>query len=730
MRTRSGGVCEMMKVGRLVLGCALAFSLTGFPLRAQMGSTGQTDDGRLSKTSQPASSQIATSPATASSSRPAEEDSDDVSPGPAAATPALTPQILPAPTSEAEIAERLEIVKRELESLRLAAPPASAPATSPADEAARKADPKVALADVLRQYRVELNNWKTVRSTIADLKSSDGLARLSADLDKWEKQRQTYAGISVSDAADDLDAKIKDADRRYTEENARLQELGKIQAAREQQLTALPKQKAENEKAIKETSDALGKYLADLSVRFGQLKSQAEREPLLLRKRALEWDHSLRLLRAAAFSDQSTALEVAQQQGTDRIAALTKYVAALRQYQLRLADIRVRFDVEIATRQLARTDLVPYMRTNWEVRLAIAQGVADFQKVETAIRDLFPVAEVDRLEQRAQRGLWYLNAMMESLDRRSGESILEIYRRIGVYLAKYQDSLKSMRASQDRLYEQMRIAQDRRDFMMERTRNGRDALEQQIKSLKGDEVVKVREIQAHLTDDLNVAVKTKIDPLMTDIETFRDRYKKSIPALDEFVTRLQRDRAKLYRTYLVVRGRSLLWPDQAALSDEWVSVRTWKGKPVEEIRTRRREVANELAVVSLAGWGAGAGLAVLTGCLAWRCRTRLRDWARRKEEALLVRMESVSPDSRAAVEPVLEVKRFEVQAARALAGTAGRGLADGLPADLPGGDRVGPKRSAAGRVRPDHHSPGHCRLRCRDRLVRRPSPPDSADPMR
>lgn len=671
MQIGSGGMNQCLKRGGLLMAVVLALGLSDRASEAQDQSSGQTDGGGFLIAGQPLATQIGSAPAPPAASQPAEGEADDSTTGSAAGTSDLTPQLLPAPTSDAEIVKRLELVQKEMDSFNVATQPASAPASSPAEEAARQADPKYALGQVLRRYRAELIDWQKTRARIVSLKSAESLAKLSADLALWETQYQKYAEMNAGDIGYVWDSRVEEASRRYEEENARLADLGRMQTTREQQLTALPKQKADNQKAVKETLDALRQYLADLPGQLSYLKSQAEREPLLLRKRALEWEHNLRLLRAATLPDLNTALDVAQQQGSDRIAALTKYVNAVHQFQLRLSQARARLDLAFATEQLARPDLAPYMRLNWEVRLAIAQGVADFQKIEAAVRDLLPLAEIERLEQRAQRGQWYLNLTMESLDRRSGQSILEMYRRVGFYLARAETNLKALRSSQDRLYEQMRLAQDRRDLLMERSRNAREALELQIKSLKGDEVVRVRRIQADLTDDLNAVVKNKIDPLIAEMEMLRDRLKKSIPPFEELETRLQRDRAKMYRTYLVVRGRSLLWPDRSALADEWEALRTWSGKPVDEMRARRREVTNELGSISPAGWIVGAGLALLAGCLAWCCRARLHGWAHRREETLLARIATTpSPDAPAMSESILAITRFQIQAARALAGTA------------------------------------------------------------
>ncbi|HOW72765.1 MAG TPA: mechanosensitive ion channel [Phycisphaerae bacterium] len=658
---------ERMKISRLLLGAVLGLGCPGTLLRAEVGSTGQTEGGFLIA-GQSVASQSASSPGTTPASQPAEADSEESDSGPAA--PALAPRILPAPATDADIVKRLELVQQEMDRFHIATQPASMPASSPAEEAARKADPKYALAQALRQYYTELKDWQKTRARIAWLKGAENLAKLSADLDLWEKQRQNYVALNAGDIGYVWDSRVGEIEKRYAEEAAKLQDLATLQASREQQLISLVKQKPENEEAIKETLDALRLCTADLPAQFTQLKTEAEREPLLMRKRALEWEHNLRLLRAAVFPDQGTAAEVARQQGGDRIAALTKYVSALRQYQTRLSDVRAKSNVAFASEQLARPDLSPHMKINWGVRLAIAQTVADFQKIEATVRELIPVAEVDRLEQRVQRGQAYLDLTMESLDRRSGESILDLYRRVNLYLARFQDSLKTMRSDQDRLYDQMRTAQDRRDQLMERVRRGREALEEQIKSLKPEEVVRVREAQANLTDDLNAVLKTKIDPLMAEMENLRDRLKKTIPMLDVCVTRIQRDRAKMYRTYLVVRGRSLLWPDSANLAEEWRSILSREGKTIEEAVTKQRDVVREWRAVTWAGWCGAAALMVLTGCLAWRCRRRLLAWSQHKEESLLARMAVPASEGHPPAASFLAVKRFEVQAARALARTA------------------------------------------------------------
>ncbi len=636
-------------------------------------------------TTAPAAETAAAEPAEAPATQPAEAPTAEHES--VAATDQLAPAILPAPSGNAQIAERLKMVQALLQGYPTTQP-ATQPASQPAEETARqRAVAYWPLVEVLRQYQAELENWQRIRADSERLGSPETINKIRQDIEGWNKRREHYLALQQEEIRYVWISRFEEVEKEFDEQNAELQRLIGVRTTREQQLTALPRQRAETDAAIRATNEELRKYLAglpatDLPTRLTQAAAQEERDILLVPKRVLEWQHNLQLLRAAMYTDLGILLERSQPLNTDRITALTRYVDALRQYRQRLDKVRAQSEVEYAANQLAQADLSSHDRTYWEVRLVAAEGLAEFQRLATNLPEVISQADADRIEQRIQRGQYYLGLFMELLERRQGESILEIYHYAGQFLSRYDSQLRELRSQLDQVTDQLRVAQERRDQIRERIRTGREKLEQQILTLSGDELTRARERQARLTGDLQGQLYATLDRVIEQLAVSRDRLMKTIPLLEAHVTQLRRERSRMYRSYLFKRDRGPFRQDWEAVGKQWNSLWTGSGSPGEPLRAMGRA-----RWASFRDWPPGRWLVVailvsLATVLAWMVRRRLTAWLLKQDPPLPAQSGSpaVPSGQESTEEPSIEeaappasiclLRRIEVQAVRVLAWTA------------------------------------------------------------
>ena len=603
--------------GACVLLCLLGLVQ---PLPAEQARTAPAADASAPSVAEPAEAPV---------TQPAEVPTAEH--GAVAAADLLAPVIPPAPSGNAQIAERLKMVQTLLEGYP-SSQPATQPASQPAEETARQRGVAYwPLVEVLRQYQAELENWQRIRADSERLGSPETINKIRQDIEGWNERREHYLSLQQEEIRYVWLSRFEEVEKEFNEQNAELQRLIGLRTTREQQLTALPRQRAETDAAVRATKEELRKYVADLPAtdlptRLTQTTAKEERDILLVPKRVLEWQHNLQLLRAAMYTDLGILLERAQPLNTDRITALSRYVDALRQYRQRLEKVRAQSEVEYAASQLAQADQGSHDRTYWEVRLVAAEGLAEFQRLAADLPEVISQADADRIEQRIQRGQYYLGLFMELLERRQGESILEIYHYAGQFLDRYDSQLRDLRSQLDQVTDQLRVVQERRDQIRERIRTGREKLEQQILPLSGDELTRARERQARLTGDLQGELYGTLDRVVEQLEASRDRLMKTIPLVEEHVIQLRRERSRMYRSYLFKRDRGPFRQDWEAVGKEWNSLWTGRGSPGEPLRAMGRARWAFFREWPPGRWLVVAILVSLVSVLAWMVRRRLTAW--------------------------------------------------------------------------------------------------------
>ncbi|HSW47442.1 MAG TPA: hypothetical protein VLM89_17900, partial [Phycisphaerae bacterium] len=582
---------------------------------------------------------------------------------------ALAPKVPAAPKSDEEIVSRLELLDTELQRLGPTTQPSTAPATGPAD---RLASARWRLGQVLQQYRSGLDRWRQARIDIAALKSPKQSDQLAADLDRWsrqqkriEEQRQDLARHAWR-AQTLLDQAEKN--KEHEDLAAELRRMEALQTARESQLTALAARQTETKTAIDKTLADLKAYAAGLPAKAAEAATPEDRAVLLTEKRILEWQHGLQLLRAGSWSDLNLHLEIPLRQDGDRVKVLRELVNAIQQYRDAIHKIVTGDTIAQARENLARPDLPDYERTYWQIRLTLLQAVADFQAYRQFIEDTrlqTQEFDPDRLGQQIARGRWYLDEFLESLDRRSGQIIIEIHRTLGERLAVNEDRLRTVRTHLDLMADKLRAAQDRKDETATRVLLGQTRLEDEIKQLEGDQLAQARDLQTRLTTEVNKSIKEEIDAVVTELAALHDRFDKLVPVLTDHIKRLRVARSALYWRRLTVAGRSLFDQDWSGLLAEVRAVASGQGEMGQRVRSQCDLLTRQWREVPLQRHLAVAVLVLLSILLGRRARSRLRAWLEASDEAIEMARQEAQEGGRAfELGPAF---RLQIQSARAAA---------------------------------------------------------------
>ena len=583
---------------------------------------------------------------------------------------ALAPQILPAPTNDAEIADRIALTKTEQAKLGPASQPSTAPATGPADLLAAV---RWRLAETLGQYRAELENWQKVRADIARLKSTEAGEKLDIDRKHWQQLRQECLDRQEQEARYAWKAKavLDEVGKALADRSDELKRYQDLQSARDQQMTALLGDKTATEATAKTTLAGIKRFLAELPGELARTDRSEDRARLLMQKRALEWQHNLQLLRAATFADRTTQLEIARQQDADRIDALRKYVTTLQAYRSRLEKIVSKDEVDLAKQQLARPDLPPYLRTYWEIHLVVLQGVDEFQTYQKFIDDIrtgHPELAVDDLKQQLERARGYLHEFMESVDRRSGDKIREVYRMLEVFIVKNEDRLEQVQANFDQINDRLRRAQEQQSDITIRVALAKRSLNDLIETLPDVDRTRARELQARMTGEVNAFTNDRIDSVLKDLTALRDQYAEAVPLLVAHIGRLERARSELYWRRLMISDRSLFEQDWTAIRLEWQALRSGVGESAVSARAVIGRTREDLRSIALRQYVITLFMVALGVYGGWRSRRYLRDWGHAKERAIHETAQALGHTEETwSVSPV---HRLEVQVARALARSA------------------------------------------------------------
>lgn len=598
----------------------------------------------------------------------------DPTTGPAADSDSLAIEILPAPTDDEEIDERLKLLDRLLKGL-----PTTQPATQPASqpEAEEERQHKQALwpwTQAMRAYRAELEGWKRTRASAAQLRSPESQTRLEEQITEYRKRRDEYQARKGEAVRFLWMPKLDELDSEFAEQSAELARLSASLSAREQQRTSLLKQREEIAAGIKSSLAALKQYVTDLagtdlSTQLANASTDAERDRLLAEKRTLEWRHNLFLLRAAALPDHQTQIDLSQRHDTNLLSAVTEYVTALREYRQKLEESRTQSEAEYAKEQLERSDLLPYMRSYWRIRLEMAQALADFRRIEADTEDAFTQEHADQLEARISRGRWYVSNYLDSLDRRPAIGVLEVFSSVGQFLNSYRARVSELEGKLDLVTDRLRLAQDRRDQVAVTLRGLREQLDKDVQQLQGEALKTASERVNALIADYN-RFSADIDGIIAQLEAARERLTKVIPLVEEHTTRLARARVSMYRRYLVARGPNFFETDWRPVGEEWRSLISGRGNPGKALRESAAELRQSLAAVPGSYWAGLAILVLITAVLAARIARKARRWARNRESMIARDLSDGHSDTPLEhVRPDL-VTRTHLQAAYLIAGTA------------------------------------------------------------
>ncbi|HOB76388.1 MAG TPA: mechanosensitive ion channel [Phycisphaerae bacterium] len=476
---------------------------------------------------------------------------------------ALSLNILPPPTDDESIQERLALVDSRLAELAQSVPTASAPASQPDDQAART--PAQRLHDALLLYRSELVRWQATRQKIKELKSAEVIEGLSKTLADWKERRQFYEKLQGESLRNATQEHIDAVQREYRQLDSRLADLTAAQTAIEQQRGSLTQTKEAAEASTAASLDELKKFVAALPGRLDEAATPAQREVLFQRKRALEWAHNLQLLRAAASADLRASLALQNEQNAAQIEVLAGYVKSLREYRNRLEKARSQTAAEYAAEQLAHPGLPPWKATFWETVLHASEGLNYFQSLDDPTRNRFPPSEAEQLEQRLMRGRTYWQGFMESIERRPGSVINGAYRRITTRIAADKDILKSYQQKLDQTLDEQRTAMDRQSILVSRSYALTRQFAEQIERLEGDDLVEARKLQARLTGEIQADLTQKTQAIISEQQATAERLTKAIAQLNEYVELLSRYRSTMYWARLFVGGPGLFDHDWKAV---------------------------------------------------------------------------------------------------------------------------------------------------------------------
>ncbi len=587
--------------------------------------------------------------------------------GPPAGTKALAAEELLPPADDAEIARRIELVRAELNKLGPTTQPGTAPASAPAD---RLASVRSQLAEVLRQYLASLLDWQTVRKEILHLQDTEGaIKEFGDDLRRWDALRKEYEERAANPGRFAWSAKtlLSDTDREYETATAKIKEYETLQVGRGQQLTSYGPDKAAAEEAAAAGLAELQRYVGGLQASLDKAGDPDERLALVLRKRLLEWRHNLDLLRVAMFPDRTTQLEIARQQDADRLAALRGYLAALQAYRTELQKAVTRYDTSRAKAQLERTDLPAYETRYWAMALAVSEALADFQASQVfldEVRSRTSPDEIQVLRDQIEQRKWYLDEFMRSHERRSGESVVGAYRVLGDRAVFLREKLKTYEAELDRVNDRIAAAGERRDQFRIQLVPIRAEFENEVRKLRGDELVRARDLQARLTSEIGLA-DDRIDTTLKSIRAYRDQLGDIVAVVEDALDRVALVRGKLYWMRLAVPDRGPLNADWVAAQKELRSILTGKGRAGELVRDwfdgavrKIREVRPRQILVAIF-------ICCMAAYLGIRARRFCRAWVERKDA--IVHQAEEQPDKPVEVDPA---HRIEIQLARATGWTA------------------------------------------------------------
>lgn len=586
--------------------------------------------------------------------------------------PNLAPVIHAPPTTDEGIRQRIKSVQDRIDELcqrwSIATQPSTAPASAPAPAEGAPAATARALVESLKAYLAELRKWQEVRKGIESLKSENAVAQLAADVKEWDELHRQLSHRATTQEARWVPAEeLKKLEEMHEARAAVLTELRTRQIAREQQIAAIPRLLNEAEAQTAKTLEALKSFTGKLAERMDALKTEPEREQLLLRKRILESAHALELLRRASYPDLRILLELERQFDTDRIEHATVYMAALENYISRVREAQTRSELEYAREQVKRKDIPEYMRAYWRVALVAGEALAYFQGLPPP-RTSLPREEFDQLIARLDRSTGYLSAFMESVDRRPGETILNAYRYLSENLPEDEALLSRLREELDTLRDRQRELTERRDRFMFQLYQSRTKFEELVRTLVGREQVAARQLQTRITGEIRPELEKRMTAILNEKAAAQKRLEDAVAALAAYTDLAARYRSKLYWTHLSVRGTSLLHRDRETLTNEWRQLQTWSGPEVDRLAAYRQTVLKELKGVKVENWVALGVLVLLTFWLSLRLRRRLTKWALAR--IALAREHAPVEDGADQGRPLSESNRTAVQLARLAGRTA------------------------------------------------------------
>lgn len=494
-------------------------------------------------------------------------------------TEVIQSNILRPPSNDKELADRIDAITKRLEALQQAVAgtqPSSAPATAPAPETQIDGKP-VSRIEILTLHLNELLDWQKTRERIGELGKEDSIRSLSVAIADYQKRTKEYQEKQVPRFQFMIDIERRTVEQELSRSRTELDNLRNDQAQRETQLTNLPTRKTKLEQTANESLERLNVYLQDLPNRLNEVASDTERQELLIRKEILERSHNLDLLRIAAHADRRTLLELQKQQDADRMAALVPLVAALDSYRVRLESHQAHAAVKKARAELEKPELKPYQRAYWQLFLDANEGIVKSQKLAEDMFNRFPESDLIQLRSRVQSNSEYLKRFLDSLERRQGAKILDDYGKARESIEYYTFLLGDLQRKLDRSYEEQRDAMEQRERTEDAIENGKAALDAEIATLTGDDLIDARKKQMELTRESFSTVKEELSAVETNQDELIARLTEATTLITRHLTELDQFRGRLHWSYLAIAEDNLFQRDYRLMLEELKQVGAGEG---------------------------------------------------------------------------------------------------------------------------------------------------------
>lgn len=627
---------------RLVVCCILLCAAGSARATAQT-----TQPAATTQQTQPAATQPATTTQPAPTTQP-------VDTAPAVATP------LPPPKTEAEIAERRELIRKTLEALPAETPPDATTGQKQKFEVAKT------LRDTLNLYLQHLDALASNRAKAAALGSQEEIDRRARETEQYrariEDLNERLASVpglrrQAQQQRDDLQAEYEQIYSLVDSEN-------KLQSSREKSLAEFSQREREATAALADARNRLDAFFKAPTSQPADMDAKTAEEIRELRIRNLRWQVSLAELRVEQLAVEKSILGLESAAAQSRLPVLRDYAVKLGDYRTQLDEFLSQDEVKRIDRNLAAAK-TEHAKAYWQYRRTIAEASQYFASTREGIRGRFRESDKQDIERDISRLRRTYLRLLDGLGRATGGEKKAAFRRLAELIREYNELHRSVTAKLDESSRELDAMLARKDHYADQIEQRDAEFNKALEDITDPEVrTEFQTRQAELT----VEHRAALDRLVQSVEEAENevitRLTEAEKLIGDFLIDLRAVREELFWSYTAARDLHIAAQIHNAV-DEFRSPAFVDG--LDQAADDASETLNRL---SPSYWTGVAFVVVLAVMVGWIGRRRLIALSVQREEDSQQQLEERQLESL----PI--VTRVAIQGPRM--------LASALPVLLPG----------------------------------------------